>query len=104
MKSKQKVPMSLDLRSGYGWELLATFVKRAQGVHWDTPDIGSVVLQALSGDYNTLLETLEPFTTDDQSGASETMDSMFVIVLLVDVPVVVAGDGIFIDDDIISLE
>ena len=78
MKSKQKVPMSLDLRSGYGWELLATFVKRAQGVHWDTPDIGSVVLQALSGDYTTLIETLEPFTTDDQSGAMETMDSMFV--------------------------
>jgi hypothetical protein len=78
MKTKQKVPMSLDLRSGYGWELLATFVKRAQDVHWDTPDIGSVVLQALSGDYNTLIETLEPFTTEGQYAGPEKMDSMFV--------------------------
>ena len=79
MKQKQKVPMSLDIRSGYGWELLATFKQRAQELGWDAPDIGSVVLSALSGDYNTLIETLEPFTVNTESvNQTERFDSLFI--------------------------
>lgn len=79
MKQKQKVPMSLDIRSGYGWELLATFSQRAKEVGWEIPDIGSVVLQALSGNYNNLIETLELFTIHTHSTIqTKQFDSLFI--------------------------
>jgi len=61
-----KVPMSLDAkRSGYGWEMLATFVRRARHVQWDDPDIALVLFDALSADHNHFIETLQQHTDDE---------------------------------------